>query len=61
MTAHWGFPDPSHIEGDDEAKRLAFNKAAQTIAHRLRLFLSLPVEKLDRISLQQELRRLGDT
>ena len=59
MTAHWGFPDPSHIEGDDETKRTAFNKTAQAIAHRLRLFLSLPVDKLDRLSLQQELRALG--
>lgn len=59
MTAHWGFPDPSHVEGDDETKRLAFAKTAQAIAQRLRLFLSLPMEKLDRLSLQDKLRTLG--
>ena len=59
MTAHWGFPDPSHVEGDDEAKQLAFAKTAQAITHRLRLFLSLPIDKLDRLSLQNELRALG--
>jgi len=59
MTAHWGFPDPSHVEGDDEAKRAAFTRTAQAIAHRLRLFLSLSIDKLDRLSLQQELRTIG--
>ena len=59
MTAHWGFADPSHVEGDDAARRLAFAKTAQAIAHRLRLFLSLPIDKLDRLSLQNELRALG--
>ena len=59
MTAHWGFPDPAKVEGDDEAKRAAFAKTAQAIAHRLRLFLSLPMDKLDGLSLQKELRSLG--
>ena len=59
MTAHWGFPDPAKVEGDDETKRAAFTRTAQAIAHRLRLFLALPVEKLDRLSLQNELRALG--
>ena len=59
MTAHWGFADPSHVDGDDEAKRLAFARTAQAITQRLRLFLSLPMDKLDRLSLQNELRALG--
>lgn len=59
MTAHWGFPDPSHVEGDDEARRHAFAKTAQAISHRLRLFLSLPMDKLDALSLQHELRSIG--
>ena len=59
MTAHWGFPDPSHVEGDDEARRNAFAKTAQAISHRLRLFLSLPMDKLDQLSLQRELRSIG--
>ncbi len=59
MTAHWGFADPSHVEGDDDAKRAAFMKTAQAITHRLRLFLSLPMDKLDRLSLHNELRTIG--
>ncbi|MEF9979098.1 MAG: arsenate reductase ArsC [Thermomonas sp.] len=59
MTAHWGFPDPSHVEGDDETKRQAFAKTAQAITQRLRLLLALPMEKLDRLSLQDQLRALA--
>lgn len=61
MTAHWGFPDPSHVEGDDEARRNAFAKTAQAITQRLRLFLSLPMEKLDKLSLQHQLNHIGTT
>lgn len=59
MTAHWGFPDPSHLEGDGEARRAAFARTAQAITHRLRLLLSLPMEKLDKLSLQHQLRTIG--
>jgi arsenate reductase len=61
MTAHWGFPDPSHVDRDEETRRDAFAKTAQAIAQRLRLFLSLPMEKLDRLLLQNALRTLGTT
>lgn len=59
MTAHWGFADPSHVEGDEDAKRHAFARTAQAITQRLRLFLSLPMDKLDHLSLQHELRSIG--
>lgn len=59
MTAHWGFSDPSHVDGDEDAKRAAFAKTAQAISQRLRLFLSLPMDKLDGLSLQNEVRALG--
>ena len=61
MTAHWGFPDPSHVEGDEEARRHAFARTAQAITQRLRLFLSLPMEKLDKLSLQPQLHHIGTT
>lgn len=60
MTAHWGIPDPAHIEGD-EARRAAFNKAAEQLARRIQLFLSLPVEKLDKMLLKEKLSEIGRT
>ena len=57
-TAHWGIPDPAHIEGD-EARRAAFNKAADQLARRIQLFLSLPIEKLDKLVLKEKLAEIG--
>ncbi len=60
VTAHWGIPDPAHVAGD-VARRAAFNKAADQLARRIQLFLSLPIEKLDTLALKQELAKIGAT
>ena len=57
-TAHWGIPDPAHVEGD-EARRAAFKKAAEQLARRIHLFLSLPIDKLDKITLKEKLAEIG--
>ncbi len=57
-TAHWGIPDPAHVEGD-EARRAAFKKAAEQLARRIHLFLSLPIEKLDKLVLKEKLAEIG--
>ena len=59
MTAHWGIEDPAAVEGDDEAKRHAVSHALQLLNRRLSLFLSLPFEKLDALSLQQQVDDIG--
>jgi len=59
MTAHWGVEDPAAIEGTDEAKRLAFRKAATALRRRIELFLSLPLASLDRLVLQGKLSSIG--
>jgi arsenate reductase (thioredoxin) len=58
-TAHWGIPDPAHVEGGDEAKRAAFRKAYEQLARRIRLFMSLPIEKLDQHALKEKLAEIG--
>ncbi|HUD40808.1 MAG TPA: arsenate reductase ArsC [Dokdonella sp.] len=60
VTAHWGIPDPAAVEGSDEQQRKAFTDAAMTLRRRLELFLSLPLERLDALSLQRELRAIGE-
>ncbi len=57
-TAHWGIPDPAHVEGD-EARRAAFRKAADQLARRIQLFMSLPIEKLDKLALKEKLAEIG--
>jgi protein-tyrosine-phosphatase len=58
-TAHWGVPDPAAVEGSDETKRAAFRDAATILRRRIELFLTLPIEKLDRMSLQSRLHEIG--
>ncbi len=57
-TAHWGIPDPAHVEGD-EARRTAFKKAAEQLARRIQLFMSLPINKLDKLVLKEKLAEIG--
>ena len=59
MTAHWGIPDPAAVEGSDDDKRKAFADASRTLLNRIRIFASLPLDKLDRLSLQRKLDELG--
>ena len=60
-TAHWGIPDPAGVEGDNEAKRAAFKTAYNQLARRIQLFMSLPIESLDKLTLKQKLSEIGRT
>lgn len=59
MTAHWGVPDPAAVEGSDEEKRKAFFTAYNQMHHRLLIFVNLPLDKIDRLSLKQRLDEIG--
>jgi len=59
VTAHWGVEDPAAVDGDDETRRKAFFRAFNRLQHRIQLFLSLPLAKLDRGALTQQLREIG--
>ena len=61
MTAHWGVPDPAAVEGSDEEKRLAFTRAFSELSARINLLVNLPMDKLDRLALQEKLREIGET
>ena len=57
-TAHWGLPDPAHIE-DVEEKRAAFKRVYEQLARRIQLFMNLPIEKLDKLTLKEKLSEIG--
>jgi protein-tyrosine-phosphatase len=59
MTALWSVPDPKHAEGKEAELHLAFAEAYRMLNNRISLFLSLPVETLDRMALQQHLDAIG--
>jgi arsenate reductase len=59
VTAHWGFPDPAAVEGTDEQKRAVFAQTLRQIRNRVQLFLSLPIETLDRMAIEKKVRAIG--
>lgn len=59
ITAHWGLPDPAAVEGTDAKIMAAFRDAFDVLKRRIELFTNLPVQTLDRISLQARLRAIG--
>jgi arsenate reductase len=59
VTAHWGFPDPAALAGSDEEKRAAFANTLRQIRTRVQLFLSLPLETLDRMAIESRMRAIG--
>jgi protein-tyrosine-phosphatase len=61
ITAHWGVPDPAKAEGSDAQVGLAFADAYRMLNTRISLFLSLPMDRLDRLSLQQRVKDIGQT
>lgn len=60
-TAHWGVEDPVGVEGDEDTRRHAFVAAFAVLRKRVELLLALPLEKLDRLAQQQEIRDIGQT
>lgn len=61
VTAHWGVPDPAKAEGSEDDRRRAFQQAWMMLRQRIDLFLALPLDKLDRLSRQAQLRAIGQT
>jgi protein-tyrosine-phosphatase len=61
MTAHWGIPDPAAVEGSDEDKRRAFNRAFRELDARIKIFTSLRLEALDELTLKRQLDAIGKT
>lgn len=61
VTAHWGVPDPAAVEGPEARRRAAFRDAMNRLEARIKLFVALPFEKLDRLALKREADEIGNT
>jgi len=59
MTAHWGVEDPAQANGTEEDQAKAFWDAFMKLHRRISILLSLPMDKLDRLSLHKELQKIG--
>ncbi|MDD2608494.1 MAG: arsenate reductase ArsC [Giesbergeria sp.] len=61
MSAHWGMQDPASVKSSPDNLDKAFSEVFRVLHRRISLFLSLPLPKLDQLSLQKELRQIGST
>ena len=59
ISAHWGVADPAAVTGDEEKMHRAFNDAFSVLSRRISLFMCLPIEKLSRLALTQEVQKIG--
>jgi arsenate reductase (thioredoxin) len=61
MSAHWGLPDPAAVEGTESEKHYAFADTHRMLYQRISIFTNLPLESLDKLSLQKKLDEIGKT
>ncbi len=59
VSAHWGVPDPAAVTGDDDARRAAYRDAFTILRRRVELLLALPLDTLDRLARERELRAIA--
>ncbi len=58
-TAHWGYPDPSLVEGTDAQKLEAFLNTLHHMKRRMELLVSLPAASVSKLMLQYAARGLA--
>lgn len=61
MTAHWGVEDPVAAAGSEAKRFQAFKRAYLELDTRIKIFASLRLEGLDRLSLKRRLDEIGRT
>jgi arsenate reductase len=59
ITAHWGVPDPAALPGTEAEKRELFLQVALMLQRRIELFINLPMAQLDTMTLQAQLKDIG--
>lgn len=59
VVAHWGVPDPAVVTGSERERQQAFRDAFAALERRVKLFIELPIERLDRLAREREVRAIG--
>jgi arsenate reductase len=58
-SAHWGIPDPAAVQGSDDEKRAAFDRAFKSMESRIERFLRLPLSSMDHGGINREMAAIG--
>ena len=61
MTAHWGLEDPAAFVGSDEQTYKVFRNVYGQLENRIKIFASLPIRSLDKLTLQKRIEEIGRT
>ena len=59
MTAHWGVEDPAAFVGNDEQTYKFFRNIYLQLDNRIKIFTSLPIRSLDKLTLQRRIEEIG--
>jgi arsenate reductase len=59
MTAHWGIQNPDRSDLPEQEQWELFRRAYWELDNRIKIFCSLPIDKLDAIALQKQLDAIG--
>lgn len=60
MSAHWGVPDPAAATGAEAQVAAEFADAYRMLEQRIDIFVNLPIQGLDRLTLQKRLDAIGN-
>ena len=58
VRAHWGFPDPAAVEGEERRKQAAFADSFTSIEARVAAFCRLRFERMDKDALSRAVEKL---
>ena len=61
ILAHWPYDDPTGVQGTPEQVEAAYFRVASRIRNRLQLFNSLSFDKIDRLRIELQMRKLAET
>ncbi len=61
LTGHWGQPDPVKVTGTEAERKLAFQQVYGALKNRIQAFAALPIDSLDRTSLQSQIDDIAKT
>ncbi len=59
VTAHWGIPDPAAVDGTEAEQRKAFRAAYLALENRIKIFVALPIDRLDCLAIKRQVKEIG--
>jgi len=59
VTAHWGIPDPAAVDGTEAEQHKAFRAAYLELENRIKIFVALPIDRLDRLAIKRQVDEIG--